>query len=68
MGEGSLKEDSWTFSILKALSKKYKFNLDTPIEKLKPEVVNILLYGLRGEKIKVKYVKENGVMEFNHAL
>lgn len=66
-GEGSLKEDSWTFSILKALSKKYKFKLDTPIEKLSPEVVEILLYGLGGDKIKVNYTRENGVMEFNHA-
>jgi excinuclease ABC, A subunit len=66
-GEGSLKEDSWTFSILKALSKKYKFKLDTPIEKLKPEVIEILLYGLRGDKIKVNYTKENRVMEFDHA-
>lgn len=66
-GEGSLKEDSWTFSILKALSKEYKFSLDTPIQKLKPEIVDILLYGLKGEKIKVKYSKENRTMEFNHA-
>ena len=66
-GEGSLKEDSWTFCILKALSKKYKFSLDTPIEKLKPEIVDMLLYGLKGEKIKVKYSKENRVMEFDHA-
>lgn len=66
-GEGSLKEDSWTFSILKALSKEYKFSLDTPIEKLKPEIVDMLLYGLKGEKVKVKYSKENRTMEFNHA-
>ncbi|KAJ53206.1 excinuclease ABC subunit A [Clostridium tetanomorphum] len=63
----ALKEDSWTYSILKALSKEYKFKLDTPIEKLEPKVLDILLYGLRGEKIKVKYERENGVMEFQHA-
>lgn len=66
-GEGSLKEDSWTFCILKALSKKYKFSLDTPIENLKPEIVDMLLYGLKGEKIKVKYSKEGRTMEFDHA-
>lgn len=66
-GEGSLKEDSWTFSILKALSKKYKFKLDTPIEKLSPEIVDILLYGLGGDKVKVNYTKDNRVVEFNHA-
>lgn len=66
-GSGSLKEDSWTFSILRALSKEYKFKLDTPIEKLDPKIVHILLYGLDGGKIKVKYSRENGNMEFNHA-
>ena len=66
-GAGSLKEDSWTFSILTALSKEYKFKLSTPIEKLDPRIVDILFYGLRGDKIKVKYSRENGNMEFNHA-
>lgn len=66
-GAGSMKEDSWTRSILKALEKEYKFRLDTPVEKLDPEVVDILLYGIKGDKIKVKYTRENGTMEFNHA-
>ncbi|HBC97960.1 MAG TPA: excinuclease ABC subunit UvrA [Clostridium sp.] len=66
-GEGSLREDSWTFSILKALSKKYKFKLNTPIEKLSPKVVDILLYGLKGDKVRVRYKKNNRVMEFNHS-
>ncbi|WP_050606480.1 excinuclease ABC subunit UvrA [Clostridium niameyense] len=67
LGSGSLREDSWTFSILKALSKKYKFELDIPIEKLDKDIVDILLYGTKGEKIKVKYKKEDKDMEFNHA-
>jgi len=66
-GAGSLKEDSWTFSILTALSKEYKFKLSTPIEKLDPRIVDILFYGMRGDKIKVKYSRENGNMEFNHS-
>jgi excinuclease ABC subunit A len=66
-GEASLKEGSWTFSILKALSSTFKFKLDTPIEKLDPKVVDILLYGLKGGKIRVKYRKENRMMEFNHS-
>jgi len=65
-GEGSLKEDSWTFAVLKALSEKYKFNLDTPIEKYDPEILKILLYGTNGERIKVEYVKEYRTGTFNH--
>lgn len=67
LGSGSLKEDSWTFSILKALSKEYKFDLNTSIEKLDPKIVKIILYGLDGERIKVNYKKENRTMELNHA-
>ena len=66
-GEGSLKEDSWTFSILKALSKEYKFSLETPIEKLSPAIVKMLLYGTEGKKVKVRYTREQGTSEFNHA-
>jgi excinuclease ABC subunit A len=67
LGSGSLKEDSWTFSILKSLSKEYKFGLNEPIENLRPEIVDIILYGLKGNKIKVNYQKEGTTMEFNHA-
>lgn len=66
-GEGALKEEAWTYSILKSLSKEYDFKLTDPIEKLEPDVVDMLLYGLKGEKIRVKYTKDNNAMEFNHA-
>ncbi len=66
-GEGSLKEDSWTFSVLRALSLKYKFSLDTPIEEYDPEILKMLLYGTNGEKVKVEYVKEYRTGTFNHA-
>lgn len=65
-GEGSLKDDSWTFAVLKALSEKYKFSLDTPIEKYDPEILKILLYGTNGERIRVDYVKEYRTGTFNH--
>lgn len=64
---GSLKEGSWTFSILKALSKKYKFKLDTPVEQLDRSILDIILYGLKGESVKVQYEKDGRKMEFNHA-
>lgn len=60
------KEDSWTWSVLKALSKEYDFSLDTPIQDLPPEIVNMLLYGTNGQKIRVRYERETGVGEFNH--
>lgn len=64
-GEGRLKEDSWTFAILKALEKKYNFSINTPIEELDPKVLQVLLYG-DDRKIKVSYKKDNQNMQFNH--
>ena len=55
---GRLKEDSWSYSVMTALSKKYNFSLDTPINELSDEVVDILLYGTQGEKVLVHYDKE----------
>jgi excinuclease ABC subunit A len=65
-GEGRLKEDSWTYSVLQALTKKLKFTLDTPIKDLPDKVVQVLLYGLDGEKLTVHYEKEFSTGEFNH--
>lgn len=66
LGDGALKEDSWTFSILKALSKQYNFNLDTPIEELPREILDYILYGLGGDKIIVEYSKEDKQGLYNH--
>jgi excinuclease ABC subunit A len=60
------KDDSWTYSVLKALSKEYDFSLDTPIEDLAPEIIKMLLYGTNGQKVRVRYERESGVGEFNH--
>lgn len=66
-GDSRLKEDSWTFGILQALSKEYKFDLNTPIEDLSDEVVDILLYGTRGKKLKVFYTKNYSKGEYMYA-
>jgi excinuclease ABC subunit A len=61
-----LKEDSWTYGILQALTKKYRFSLDTPIKDLPEEIVDILLYGTKGEKLKVQYNKQYAKGEYSH--
>lgn len=65
-GEGRMKEDSWTYAVMTALCKEYKFDLDTPINELPENVVDILLYGLKGEKITVKYEKEGVKGTYSH--
>ena len=65
-GEGRLKPDSWTFAILTALSKEYDFSLNTPIKDLPKKVVDILLYGTKGKKIPVEYVRDGVKSVYNH--
>jgi excinuclease ABC subunit A len=64
--ENGLKEDSWRLAVLKALAKKYDFSLDTSIKDLGEDIVNILLYGTNGERVKVEYVKDFKAGVFNH--
>lgn len=66
-GDSRLKEDSWTYGILQALSKEYKFDLATPIQDLPAEIVDILLYGTRGKKLKVFYTKNYSRGEYQYA-
>lgn len=66
-GEGRTKEDSWTFAILTSLSKKYKFDLKTPIKDLDRKIVDIILYGTDGERVKVDYVKDGIKATYNVA-
>ncbi|HBA03610.1 MAG TPA: excinuclease ABC subunit UvrA, partial [Clostridium sp.] len=67
LGEGSLKEDSWTRAILEALAKKRGFILDTPIEELSEENLNSVLYGTNGEKLRIEYTKEFKTGIYNYA-
>ncbi|MCX7774452.1 MAG: excinuclease ABC subunit UvrA [Clostridia bacterium] len=53
-------EDAYSRMYLDALAKHYNFSVDTPIDQLPEDVVNKILYGTQGEKIKVEYEKEYG--------
>jgi excinuclease ABC subunit A len=57
------------FTMMKALAKHYKFDLDVPFEKQSERVKNIVLYGSNGEKIQFKYhnEKKGNHWEWKHA-
>ena len=57
-GEGRLKEDSWTYAILQALSKEYDLDLNKPINELSKEHLYLLLYGTDGHKLSITYTKD----------
>ncbi|MCK5234319.1 MAG: excinuclease ABC subunit UvrA, partial [Candidatus Aenigmarchaeota archaeon] len=46
---------SFYMARLKAVAEYYKFDIDTPVEKLKDEHLDIILYGSNEEKIKTIY-------------
>lgn len=47
-----------------ALAKKYGFSLDTPVKDLPPEIIDILLYGSKGEKMSI--VRESDKAKFSY--
>ncbi|HFE9683278.1 TPA: excinuclease ABC subunit UvrA [Clostridium perfringens] len=65
-GDSRMKEESWTYCVLKALMDKYNFDLDTPYKDLPKKVQEVLMYG-EPEKLKVTYAKENVKAVYNHS-
>ena len=53
-------EDTMMDMYLDGLCKKYNFSLDTPIKDLPEKVIDILLYGTKGEKYEMTYKKKYG--------
>ena len=65
--EGAIKGSGWAMEgstiatmYFEALAEKYKFSLDTPIKDLPEDILAILLYGTKGEKITVHRKNEYG--------
>ncbi len=65
--KGGLKASGWAMEgstiatmYMEGLAKHYGFSLDTPIGELPQGIVDILLYGTKGEKIKLTRMGEYG--------
>lgn len=56
----TFSEDTWTYNVIEALGKNYGFSLDVPVRELPQKVIDILLTGTNGEKVKVAYNREYG--------
>ncbi|MDR2665581.1 MAG: excinuclease ABC subunit UvrA [Oscillospiraceae bacterium] len=64
-GWGSVKGDSISRMYFEALAKKYKFKLTTPVNKLPEGVLDIILYGTKGEKLSLNYDMQRGTGSFS---
>ena len=59
-GWGNVRNDTIARMYYEALGRKFGFTLETPLEKLSAPAMDALLYGTRGEKLKLQYDRGNG--------
>ena len=62
--QSSNRPGSFTYAILDALAKKYKFSLDTPFEELPDGVKDMLIYGRGAKEVMVHYEGQRGVGDY----
>lgn len=70
--QGAIKGSGWAMEgstiatmYFEALAEKYGFSLDVPIKDLPADVLDIILYGTKGEKITVQRKSEYGSGTYN---
>ena len=59
-GWNHIKSDGISRMYFDALAKKYRFKLTDPVEKLSDEVMDIILYGTKGDKLTLNYDQPRG--------
>ncbi len=59
--------ESVSYMYFSALADRYNFSLDTPLEDLPEEVIDVLLYGTRGEKLDLSYERSYGTASYKAA-
>lgn len=74
INKGGLKASGWAMEgstiaamYMKGLANHYHFSLDTPIGDLPEEIIDILLYGTKGEKIALERTNEYGSGKYQQA-
>ena len=60
-GWSSARTDSIFRMYFEALAQKYHFSLTAPINTLSREVMDVILYGTKGEKLRMTYNRGNGM-------
>ena len=60
-GWSSARTDSIFRMYFEALAQKYHFSLTAPVQELSREALDVILYGTKGEKLKMTYNRGNGM-------
>ena len=59
-GWGNIKSDGIARMYFEALALKYRFSLSEPVKNLPPAALDAILYGTKGEKLKLHYEQARG--------
>ncbi len=51
---------TWWFRVLEAVAEHYGFSVHTPVKDLRPEHLDVILYGSRGERVRVRQADDRG--------
>ena len=60
-GWSSARTDSIFRMYFEALAQKYHFSLEVPISELSRDAMDVILYGTKGEKLRMTYNRGNGM-------
>ena len=60
-GWNSARTDSIFRMYFEALAQKYHFSLSVPVKELSEEALDVILYGTKGEKLRMTYNRGNGM-------
>ena len=60
-GWNSARTDSVFRMYFEALAQKYHFSLSAPVKELSKEAMDVILYGTKGEKVRMTYNRGNGM-------
>ena len=60
-GWSSARTDSIFRMYFEALAQKYHFSLTAPVKDLSPEAMDVILYGTKGEKLRMTYNRGTGM-------
>ena len=60
-GWNSARTDSIFRMYFEAMAQKYHFSLNAPVKDLSEEALDVILYGTKGEKLRMSYNRGNGM-------
>ncbi len=58
------KDGSMANAVFRGLAKKYNFSLNVPVKNLPQEIIDIILFGTKGEEIEIEHMGKRGFSKY----